>query len=145
MAHRFASLFPAWDLFEQVHNEIHGLQRAVALHGQNAGRLWHDDDFAYLEIQAPGVRPEQLELTIEGDELTLKINREDEPAKEQQRWLRRERELTNSSISVTLPFEAETDAVDAELANGVLWIRTPKAEAARPTRVLITSLAPAGD
>lgn len=99
--------------------------------------VWEQDDVFYAEAEVPGLRQEDLELSVVGNELTIKGRRETaaEKSGEQAVYHRRERNVGEFTRVVTLPAEINPDAVTASLTGGVLTVKLPKAEAAKPRRI----------
>ena len=93
-------------------------------------------DALVLESEVPGLPLADLEILEQGDELTIKGKRE-WPAEDNARYLRRERVAGEFSRTLTLPVEIEADHVEATLKDGVLTVRLPKAEAAKPRRIAV--------
>lgn len=102
--------------------------------GSPALNLWEDADNVYVEAELPGLKPEDLELTVQGDELCLRGERRWEE-KEGVTWHRREREFGKFVRTIRLPSPIVADRVQASFHNGVLTITLPKAEAARARKV----------
>ncbi|MDB5291807.1 MAG: Hsp20/alpha crystallin family protein [Phycisphaerales bacterium] len=96
--------------------------------------IWEDGDNAYIEAELPGVTMDDIEVDVVGDEVMIKGERKipDEPGGV---YRRRERAAGCFSRRVTLPWEVDPDKVEATLQNGVLTIKLPKSEAARPRKV----------
>lgn len=90
-----------------------------------------------------GVRPEELEVTVQGDRLSIRgeIVAEEEWAGE--RCLVRELPRGTVRRSVTLPVAVDADRVEARCEDGVLLLRLPKAQAARSPRIPVTGARPA--
>jgi HSP20 family protein len=101
---------------------------------QPAVNVWERPDALLVEIEAPGIKTEQLEISVAGGELTIKIQRP-EPAAEGVTYHRRERPVGTLSRVVRLPIEVNADKVEAELRDGVLTITLPKAESAKPRKI----------
>jgi HSP20 family protein len=82
------------------------------------------------------VKNEQVDLAVVGNELTVKVER---PAPERQEttFHRQERPTGSFSRTLRLPTEVAVDKVEATLQQGVLTIRLPKAEAARPRKISV--------
>ena len=97
------------------------------------------DDAYVLKAELPGWKPENIEVTCEGDTVTLKGQLEDEEQREDgnMRWHHREMRRTSFERSITLPTEVEADKANAEFDNGVLTLRIPKSEAAKPKQIKI--------
>ena len=81
----------------------------------------------------PGVEPDDVELSVRDDLLTLEGRREETRADEAAGWHRRERVSGGFARTIRLPFEIDVERVRAESANGVLRIHVAKPETARET------------
>lgn len=101
-----------------------------------AVNLWDAGEALQLEAEIPGVRMEDLEVLAVGNELTLKGRRQ-APADERVAYHRRERGTGEFSRVIMLPVDVDPDRVEASLKDGVLSIRLPKAEAAKPRRIAL--------
>jgi HSP20 family protein len=101
--------------------------------------FWEDGDIAYVEAELPGIAMDQIEVYVNGDELTLagqrSIEQSDEP-----RFQRRERPAGRFSRGVKLPWEIDADRVEAKLVNGVLTIALPKCESCKPRKIEVKAL-----
>jgi HSP20 family protein len=105
---------------------------------QPAVNIWEKEEAVLVEMEVPGVKKEQLDLSVLGSELTIRINRPDQDEKEMV-YHRRERPVGNFSRVLSLPCEVDADHVAAELHDGVLTITLPKAEAAKPRKITVAS------
>jgi HSP20 family protein len=100
--------------------------------------VWEEGDNFYVEAEVPGLKSENLEITVIGDELTLKGERTvDERA--EPTYHRRERGTGSFSRSVKLPSEVNPERVEAALNEGVLLLTLPKAEAAKPRKIKVNT------
>lgn len=93
------------------------------------------DDAYLVEIELPGVKRGDLDIGIAGRRLSVRGER-----KEKERvgiLRRRERTVGRFHYEVTLPGEVDEDGVTAGLDDGVLTVRVPKPESARPRRIQI--------
>jgi HSP20 family protein len=105
--------------------------------GRPAVNAWETDDALKVELELPGVQSDQIELSVVGDELSIKVDRPDaEP--QGATYHRRERGVGTFARVVRLPLEVDPDRVEAELRYGVLTITLPKAESARPRKIEVT-------
>lgn len=122
------------DLFER------GGDRAAA-RGQRfpAVNVWEDEEKLYAEAEVPGLRMEDLEILVQGNELTLKGERK---FREQEgvAFHRRERGTGSFCGVVALPVAVDVEKVEAVLENGVLTVRLPKATSARPRKIEVKAL-----
>jgi len=93
-----------------------------------------DDEFVLL-ADMPGVTPENLDVRFENGELTLHGRRPaDHPGRTRAVW---EYEVTNYFRTFRLTDHISADRIEAELRNGVLTLRLPKAEAVKPRRIAV--------
>lgn len=100
--------------------------------------VWEEGDALKVEAELPGVRPDDLEISVVGSELTLKVGR---PGVEQAdvKYHRRERSVGTFVRVLRLPVEIDVDRVQADLRNGVLTITLPKTEAAKPRKISVSA------
>lgn len=93
----------------------------------------------------PGVKPEDVDISILGD--TLRIQAETKEEREQPqgdgqsqgRWIVRERRHGAVQRMITLPTQVKADQAQANFEHGVLTLTLPKAEEAKPRTIKINS------
>jgi HSP20 family protein len=99
--------------------------------------IWTNDNGQLITAEMPGVNPEDLDIDVTGDALSISGERvQDEVAKEA-RYHRRERSFGSFSRTIQLPFMVDTDRVDASFKNGVLQISLPRADADKPKKITV--------
>ena len=94
------------------------------------------DDSYVVEIDLPGVKRDEVDVQLTDRQLTVSGE-----VKEKERTgilRRRTRRVGQFQYSVTLPADVDADGVSARLDDGVLTVRVPKAEQAKPRRIPIT-------
>lgn len=97
------------------------------------------EDAYVVKASVPGVNPEEVEVTLSDNVLTIKgESKADQEIKEENYHLR-ERRYGSFMRSVTLPVPVEADKVEATHENGVLTLRLPKAEAVKPKKIAVKS------
>ena len=106
-----------------------------------AVNIWQDDDHLYVEAEMPGLTQDDVELSVTGNELTIKGQRPELPRKEGTTVHRRERGTGAFGRLIHLPFEVDEKRVEAMFCNGVLEITLPKAEIARVRHIPVRTLA----
>ena len=90
-----------------------------------------EQDKSYLlRAEIPGVSPEQIDLQVENDVLTLRGERKHESQEERAGYRRVERSYGSFSRSFVLPQGTNVDAIEARAENGVLTISIPKVQVA---------------
>ena len=90
-----------------------------------------------VEASVSGFKPEEIQVTAEGDTLTIRAAKKEEKKEEKGAYVRRERYEGEMSRSVTLPSAIDASKVQATYEQGVLTLRIPKAEGAKPKQIPI--------
>jgi HSP20 family protein len=129
-----------WDPFVAIHQVREELDRLFgdeALSARPPVNLWVGEKDAVLTAEVPGVHPENLDLSVEEDTLTLAGERPETPAAEGEETLRRERFAGRFSRTLRLPFRVEADKASARFKNGVLTVTLPKAAEDRPKKIAV--------
>lgn len=83
-----------------------------------------------VQAELPGMRKEEIKVSVTGDTLTISGERKREAEEKGKTFHRLERSYGRFSRSVTLPGEVEVDKVKAKYENGVLTLTLPKSERA---------------
>lgn len=96
--------------------------------------IWEDEANLFAEAELPGLTMNEVEVTILGNELTIKGQRK-EQADEGVSFHRRERGAGEFSRVIRLPVEVDADKVQATLAEGVLTVTMPKAPNMMPRKI----------
>ncbi|UCE97390.1 MAG: Hsp20/alpha crystallin family protein [Dehalococcoidia bacterium] len=89
-----------------------------------------------VKAELPGISKEDLDVTLEGDKLTIKAEKQEEIA-EETTLHKRERYYGQYFRSVTLPYPVLENGISATMENGVLELRFTKAEEARAKKIEI--------
>jgi HSP20 family protein len=101
--------------------------------------IWTNDEGQFITAEMPGVNPEDLDIDVTGDALSISGKRKQDEASKDARYHRRERSFGPFSRTVQLPFMVDTNKVEASFHNGVLQISLPRAEADKPKKIKILS------
>ncbi len=113
--------------------EVRGSGRSWGL----AVDMYETNDNLVVKASVPGIKPEQLDVTVQGETLTIKGETQDEQEREQGRYHVRERRHGAFSRTLTLPFPIQSDKVQATFENGVLTLSLPKAEEIKPRNIKV--------
>ncbi len=89
-----------------------------------------------IRAELPGVSADALDIQATGRQVSISGERKIEAA-QNVRYHRRERDAGSFARVVTLPGDIDRDGISASLENGILTIRIPKAEAAKPKKIAI--------
>ncbi|MFN8629346.1 MAG: Hsp20/alpha crystallin family protein [Chloroflexota bacterium] len=95
-------------------------------------------DALLVEASLPGVKPEDVEITVENGTLTIKAEDAGERETEASGYLVREISRGSVMRSVSLPTGLEADKAEATFEHGVLKLRIPKAEQVKPRQIRIS-------
>ncbi len=95
-----------------------------------------DDKHHYVvEAALPGFTPEEIQITAEGETLSIHAAKKEETKVEKSSYVRRERYEGEMSRTVTLPSAIEADKVQAVYDHGVLKITIPRMEKAKSKQI----------
>ena len=93
---------------------------------------------AYLvAVELPGLKPEDLDITMEDGLLTIQGERQFTSESSEQQFHRVERRYGAFRRSITLPAHVLAEQIEASFEDGVLQILVPKAEEAKPKRIQV--------
>ncbi len=98
--------------------------------GQLSVDVFRDKNDLVIRSTVAGAKPDDLDIAIHGDLLTIRGRRESEHDITEDNWFYRECYWGNFSRSIVLPYEVTADKASAALKNGVLEIRVPISQAA---------------
>jgi HSP20 family protein len=90
----------------------------------------------WIEASVPGFRPEEVEITL--DENVLTIHGARRPAETVGGYVQRERQLTSVHRHVALPAQVKAEEITARFENGLLTIMIPRAQKAQPIRIPVS-------
>ena len=96
-----------------------------------------DKDKYYVRAELPGLKADDLDISVTGDTLSIAGERKMPVEDEKAQYHRREREAGRFSRIVSLPAQVDTGKVDAHCTDGVLTIVLPKAEAIKPRQISV--------
>jgi HSP20 family protein len=102
--------------------------------------LSETEDFLLVKAEMPGVRPEDMEISITDDRLTVKGEMKQNLVDDEEGYQRRERRYGSFTRTIQLPCRVHIDDVEATYKNGILNILMPKCkpESAREVKIKVT-------
>jgi HSP20 family protein len=101
--------------------------------------MYETDDEVVVEATVPGVKPEEIDVKVAGNILTIRGERKEEKKEERTSYVYRERSYGSFHRSVTLPTEVDVDKAKAEFEHGVLTLTLPKSETVKPKSIKVTA------
>jgi len=99
--------------------------------------LYETDESLVVKAPLPGVRPEDVDISITGDILTIKGEAKSEEEVKREDYHRRELRYGSFCRSVPLPTKVEQGKAEATFEHGILTVTLPKAEEAKPKAIKI--------
>lgn len=99
--------------------------------------ITEDGDSYYVRAELPGLKAEDLDISVTGDSLSISGERKLHVEEEHAQFHRREREAGRFSRIISMPTQIDTGKVEAHCIDGVLTVILPKAEAARPKQIAV--------
>jgi HSP20 family protein len=111
-------------------------QRTTRFPAMNA---WTGADGVVVTAEIPGINPDDIEITVVGETLTVSGRRPDLELPEEARYHRRERGTGEFSRTLELPFRVDAESVSAHFRNGVLEIALPRLAEEMPKKIAVKS------
>jgi HSP20 family protein len=99
--------------------------------------LHQTDDDLVLTMSLPGVKPEDVSITITGQVLQIRGEFKADESLKRDDYLYRERRFGTFNRQLELPVRVQGDAARAEFEDGVLTLRVPKAAEVKPRQIEI--------
>jgi HSP20 family protein len=101
--------------------------------------IYETDDALILKAELPGVSKDDVSIEIHQNTLILRGERKHEAEVKEDHYHRVERAYGTFQRSFVLPTQVDQEHVQATYHNGILELRLPKSEAAKPKRIAIAS------
>lgn len=136
-----------WAEFERIRQGLDDLSRNFGVQSGLQDRasvfppvnMYEDADSIVIKAELPGVATENMDISIEGDTLSLQGKR---PAvtddQEKVSYHRHEIEAGNFSRAIALPVKVDVDNITAKTINGILMITLPKAAEVKPRQIQVS-------
>jgi HSP20 family protein len=138
-----------WDPSRELAGmEVDRLNRMFnELYGEGFGRSWvpavdiyeTDDREVVIKAELPDLKREDINVTFENNVLTLKGERRFEEAAKRENFQRIERHYGTFNRSFTLPATVDATRISASYKDGVLTIRVPQREEAKPKQIAVNA------
>ena len=126
-------------------NEVDRLFEASPLFGSHARSfspaldVYQDKDHVVVHAELPGMKKEDITLSLHDGQLTVSGERRQEKAHDEKSQVRNERFFGRFERTITLPVQVEGTRVAATYEHGILTVTLPKAEAAKPRQIEIAA------
>jgi len=136
-----------WAEFERIRQGLDELSRTYVDKGKPQSRanvypalnIYEETDRLIVTAELPGVKPQELELSIEGETLTIQGRRDSKQKESGISYHRREIESGSFSRAITLPIKVNPEQIGAKLNHGILTITLMKATAVTPRQIKVSA------
>lgn len=136
-----------WDPFREMTNfedQVNRLWRGVADGKRQESWLPAVDVFdtkeaVVLKAELAGMKPDDIQIEVEDNVLTIKGERRFAEKVEEDRYYRIERRFGSFQRSLALPQGVKADDIQASYEDGILEVRVPKAEEEQPRKITVTA------
>jgi HSP20 family protein len=142
-----------WDPFREVTSLRDEVNRLFSrtLGDTQGGSVWSppvdvfdNKDAIVLKVELPGLSPEDIDIEVDDNVLTIRGERKFEEAVEEGRYYRLERAYGSFQRSLALPQGVKADEIGAEFKDGVLEVRVPRADEVKPRKIAVGTAAEVG-
>ncbi|MFA6111775.1 MAG: Hsp20/alpha crystallin family protein [Candidatus Latescibacterota bacterium] len=139
----FRSAPRLWDPFGEFRHLQEGMGRLADQSWANRVadyppvNVWTNEEEIVVKAELPGLAPEEIEISVVQNTLTVRGSRKPEDLKQGESMHRRERWSGAFVRTIELPFEVDGDKVQAECHHGVLTVRLPRIAEHKPRKITI--------
>lgn len=143
-----------WDPFKEMMTLRQAMDRLFEDSFVRMPRLWPDSlggdvlidmyqtpNEVVVKAALPGVRPEEVDISVTGDVLTIKGEHKEEKEVKERDYLLREHRYGAFSRSISIPIPVKSDKAEAVFENGILTLTLPKAEEVKPKQIKVKAKA----
>jgi len=96
-------------------------------------------DSLVVEVELPGMKAEDIELSVDGNMLTISGEKKSESEQRNGNYYHVERSYGKFQRTISLPSEVDNDKIQAKAHHGVLTVTLPKSEQAKPRKIEVKS------
>lgn len=139
---RFGSDFPIPTLQRELDRFLRNPSISLGLSGYGAYppiNVFEDKEKLVVVAEVAGLDPGEIELNSHGRTLTIHSQRKPRQLDKSAAFHRRERSFGEFSRSIQMPEDYDPQNAEAKYENGLLIIRIPKAESAKPRQIAVQS------
>jgi HSP20 family protein len=122
--------------FDRLAEQVFGVTGTLARPAVMPMDAWREDDTFVVELDLPGVKADSIDVDVERNVVTVKAER---AVQEDREMIAAERPRGLFSRQLFLGDNLDTSQIDASYDGGVLTLRIPVAEQAKPRRISVTS------
>ncbi len=136
--HEMTTLRDAMDrLFDDAFTRSWGLSGGGHGMPMPAVDLYQTDDDVVVKVSLPGMKPEDVQISVTGDTLSIKGETKEESNTKEKAYHIREQRWGAFERTLSLPTAVKSDKATAEFENGVLKVTLPKADVVKPKVITV--------
>lgn len=140
--------YEPWSLLDRFEREmersLESMRRLIRPEEETATVVWapsvdikEEANRYVVQVDLPGVKPEDIEVTLQNGVLTIKGERQTEAKEEKENYRRIERFYGSFFRRFTLPETVEEEKIEANYDKGVLTISIPKKPEVQPKKISV--------
>ncbi len=99
--------------------------------------MYQESDRIVIKASVPGTKPDEMDVTITGDTLTIKGESKSETEVKKENYLYQEHHYGSFSRSIQLPTGLNTDKTEATFKDGILTLTIPRLEELKPKEIKV--------
>jgi HSP20 family protein len=139
-----------WEPFKEMMTLRNAMDRLFEDSFVRPSRLWPELERGELPVDVyqttndvvvkatiPGVKPEEVDISITGDTLTIKAEHKEEKEVKQEDYFYKERRYGTFNRTIPIPVQVKAEKAEAAYENGVLTLTLPKAEEVKPKQIKV--------
>lgn len=127
----------AWDPFGEMLRTTWAPEEAGFAYGYPSFDVTEKKDSYTFRADVPGLKEDDLEISLTGNRLTVSGKREAEPTEPEERYYTMERWHGSFTRTFTLPEGVDADHIKTDFRDGVLSLVIPKKPEVQPKRIAI--------
>ena len=90
--------------------------------------MYQTEDNVVVKASLPGIKPEEVDISVTGDVVTIRGEHKEEPGIKAEAYLRKEQCYGSFCRAITVPVDVKSDKAEAVFENGILTLTLPKSE-----------------
>lgn len=101
--------------------------------------VFEKEDKFVVKAELPGMKEEDIDISVVGDRLTIKGERKTESEVKEEDYYCCERSYGSFSRSITVPSNVDAKKIEASYEDGVLEVNLPKAPEVKPKKIAVSA------
>lgn len=135
----FKKIIPQQEDTEAFPQEVSEADEEGDSEGELAIDVYQDGDNLVLQSTVAGVKPEDIDISLSADQVTIRGERQRQRQVENEDYLFQECYWGNFSRTMSLPVEIDVDKATADIKDGILTLTMPKEGKTRTKKVKVTT------